>query len=233
MARQLVLLCVLFAIANAEHFAPRDLIDEATRQLEQLKQTVHGDILVAHDTLRNYVVAFDTFLDTTLREAVVSVQQEAESIDSQLQTIKDLGHSAGKDITKCTKGREPFLRRLSGHYIEAISNCTHGLMGEAEAIAKDAKYIVDITINQVHRLEHELAKCKGEILCISPLLTEIELNKIRLPQNIKTEVQATQSVLVTLRISGQSCGNDHIAQYTTEATSILGDITACVDRIIG
>ncbi|EEZ97903.1 hypothetical protein TcasGA2_TC000288 [Tribolium castaneum] len=232
MALQLVLLCALFALANAGHFAPRDLIDEATRQLEELKQIVHGDILVAHNDLSDAAMAFNTYADTILKQSVISIQQEAETIHSQLETIKELGHAAGKDISSCTKVREPFLRRLPGHYTESIVKCTHGLMGEAGGIAKNAKYIVDITINQVHRLEHELANCKGEILCISPLLTEIELGKIRLPQNIKTEVQATQSVLTTLKISAQSCGDDHVAEYTTEATTILGDITACVDRII-
>ncbi|XP_044258092.1 uncharacterized protein LOC123007102 isoform X4 [Tribolium madens] len=233
MARQLILLCGLFAFANAKHFAPRDLIDEATRQLEELKQTIHGDILVAHDDISGYVIAFNTYADTSFKQAIVSLQEEAESISSQLQTVKDLGHAAGKDISPCTKVREPFLRGLPGHYASAIRNCSMGLIGEAEAITKNAKYIVDITINQVHRLEHQLANCKGEILCISPLLTDIELNKIRLPQNIKTEVQATQSVLTTLRVSVQSCGNDHIAEYTTEASSILNDIMTCVDRIIG
>ncbi|EEZ97904.1 uncharacterized protein LOC662108 [Tribolium castaneum] len=232
MARQLVILCVLFAIASAKHFAPRDLIDEATRQLEELKQIVHGDILVAHDDLSDAAMAFNIYANTVLKESIVSLQEEAETIHAQLQTIKDLGHAAGKDISTCTKGREPHLLRLPGHYAEAITNCTRGLMGEAGALAKNAKYIVDITINQVHHLEHQLANCKGEILCISPLITEIELGKIRLPQNIKTEVQATQSVLTTLKISSQSCGNDHVAEYTTEATSILGDITACVNRII-
>ncbi|EEZ97905.1 hypothetical protein TcasGA2_TC000290 [Tribolium castaneum] len=232
MARPIVILCVLFAFANAKHFSPRDLIDEATRQLEELKQIVHGDILVAHDDLSDLVIAFKTYADTNQKQAIVAVQQEAQSIDSQLQTVKDLGHAAGVDISSCINVREPLLRKLPGHYAQAISNCTYGLDGEADAIAHNARYIVDVTINQVHRLELELENCKGEILCISPLITEIELNKIRLPQNIKTEVQATQSVLTTLRISVQACGNDNVAQYTTEASSILNDIINCVDRLL-
>jgi hypothetical protein len=61
----------------------------------------------------------------------------------------------------------------------------------------------------------------------------IQLNRVRLPQNMKAEVQAAESTLSTLELSTQACSEDRIAEYTVEGNAILQDITACVDRIIG
>lgn len=175
---------------------------------------------------------FIQFADDAYKTGLVELQQEAETIHSQLQTIKDLGHAAGKDISSCLNVREEYLQRLLGRFIEVIVGCTKGLISEAESLVKNGLYIIDININKVHALEQQLERCGEDILCISPLITEIQLSKIRLPQNIKTEVQATQSLLNTLKVSVQSCLNENIAEYTTQAGSILGDIAACVDRII-
>jgi hypothetical protein len=53
-----------------------------------------------------------------------------------------------------------------------------------------------------------------------------------LPQNIKTEVQAAESILTTLKLSTQGCSDDRVAEYTSEANSILVYITACAEGAI-
>ncbi|EEZ97906.1 uncharacterized protein LOC103312155 isoform X2 [Tribolium castaneum] len=227
-----IVVCALLATSTA-FITPRDLIDEATKQLEELKATVQGQILAAHSELEEIDQDFQTYGVNTADAALITIQQEKETIDAQLQTVKDLAHSAGKDITSCTNIREDVLNRLPSTYAEQIIKQIGGLIKEVGALLSEARYIVDISINKVHDLEHQLANCKGEILCISPLITEIQLNKIRLPQNIKTEVQAAESLVTTLKVSVNDAGEQNVAQYTSEASAILGDITACVNRIIG
>lgn len=164
---------------------------------------------------------------------MVSLQQEAESIHSQLQTLKDLANAAGKDISSCTNVREEYLQQLVARWVNNLIECAQSLVQEAQTLVQNGQYIVDININKVFALEHQLDICGEDILCISPLITEIQLNKIRLPQNIKTEVQATESLLTTLKVSVQSCIDGGVAEYTVQAGEVLGDIAACVDRIIG
>jgi hypothetical protein len=189
--------------------------------------------LVAHDNLQSLETAFTTYSDNILKNGAIEIQQESEAVDGQLTTIKDLAHSAGKDVSSCTDIREEVLERLPENYIAAMGDCIRNINYQAQVILSDSSYIVDISINTVYNLEYQLAQCSGNILCISPLVTEISLYKIRLPQNIKTEVQAAESTLTTLRLSTQGCSDDSVAEYTSEANSILRDITACVDRIIG
>jgi hypothetical protein len=233
MAKLVVFLCALLALSHGKLLTPRDLADEAEEQLDELKNIVQGDILVAHSDLQSLQTAFMTYSDNILKNGAIEIQQEAEAVDGQLTTIKDLAHSAGKDVSSCTNIREEVLGRLPERYIEAMGDCIGTINNEAQRILESSKYIVDVSINKVHELEFQLSQCRGYILCISPLVTEISLSKIRLPQNIKTVVQAAESTLTTLRLSTQGCSDDRVAEYTSEANSILGDITACVDRIIG
>ncbi|XP_044258097.1 uncharacterized protein LOC123007107 [Tribolium madens] len=223
----------ILASSKALFITPRDLIDDATKQLEELKSIVQGQILVAHSDLQQVQQDFQTYGANSAESAAVNIQQEKDTIDSQLQTIKDLAHSAGKDVSACTDIRETVLDRLPRSYVDEMNRHIAGLISEVGTILSDARYIVDISINKVHSLEHQLEKCKGDILCISPLITEIQMNKIRLPQNIKTEVQAAESLADTLKVSVNDASEQNVAQYTSEASSILGDITACVNRIIG
>jgi hypothetical protein len=209
------------------------LADEAQEQLDELQSIVQGDILVAHDDLQSLETAFLTYSDNIVKNGAIEIQQESEAIDGQLTTIKDLAHSAGKDVSSCTDIREEVLERLPESYVAAMGDCIRTINYQVQEIVYTSSYIVDIIINKVYSLQSQLAQCGGNILCISPLVTEISLSKIRLPQNIKTEVQAAESTLTTLRLSSQGCSDDRVAEYTSEANSILGDITACVDRIIG
>lgn len=162
----------------------------------------------------------------------MSIQEERDSIDSQLQTIKDLAHSAGKDISSCTNVREEYLNRLPETYYTEINNEVSTVIGEVSTVLSDARYIVDITINKVDDIEHQLERCGTSITCVSPIVTEIQLNKIRLPQSIKTEVLAAEGLVTTLKVSVSDASEQGVAGYTSTATSVLSDITFCANNII-
>jgi hypothetical protein len=211
---------------------PRDLADEAQEQLDELQSIVLGDIIVAHYDFQSYRTAFTTYSDNTLKNGAIEIQQESEEVDAQLTTIKDLVHSAGKDVSSCIDIREEVLERLPESYIVPMGDCIGTINNEAQRILDSSTYIVDISFNKVNELKFQLQQCRGDLLCISPLVTEISLSKIRFPQNIKTEVQAAESSLTTLKLSTQGCSDDGVAEYASEAGTIIEDIAACVDRII-
>jgi hypothetical protein len=226
------LLCALLGVSHAKFIRPRDLADEAQEQLDELQSIVQGDIMVAHDDLETLQTDFLTYSDGIVKNGAIEIQQETEAIDLQLSNIKDLAHSYGVDVDSCIDIREEVLDRLPGSYIETMTECIGTVSTEAQRILSDSKYIVDISINKVHDLDFQLRQCRGDLLRISPLVTEISLSKIRLPQNIKTEVQAADSTLTTLKLSTQGCSDDGVAEYASEAGTIIEDIAACVDRII-
>jgi hypothetical protein len=213
--------------------APRDLVDEAEKQLEELKSTVQGQIIVAHNDLQTIEIDFLSNSNNILQVGTIAIQQEQSTVDGQITQIKELAHAANKDISSCTDIREELLSRLPGEYNEMLRNCIFGKNREEAQIVADAKYIVDVAVNKVHNLEFQFRQCRDDLLCISPLITEIELDKIRLPQNIRTEVNAAQALLTTLKLSVAQCSDQNVSEYTSDANAILQDIISCADRIIG
>jgi hypothetical protein len=213
--------------------APRDLVDEAERQLEELKSTVQGQIIVAHNDLQTIEVDFLSNSNNILQQAVIAIQQEQSTVDEQITQIKELAHAANEDISSCTDIREELLSRLPAEYNEMLRNCIFGKNREEARVVADAKYIVDVAVNKVHNLEFQFRQCRDDLLCLSPLITEIELDKIRLPQNIRTEVSAAQALLTTLKLSVAQCSDQNVSEYTSDANAILQDIISCADRIIG
>ncbi|XP_063908618.1 uncharacterized protein LOC135126525 [Zophobas morio] len=227
------LLCAFLAFGSAAIRQPRDLADQAREELEALESIVQGRIFAAHDDLNNILTDFRTNSANVATEGTISIQQESQTVDQQLQAIKDLAHVANVDISACTNIREHTLNRLPDRLVRKLNVCVTGIDIQAASLVGDGRYLVDIVYNKVRNLEFQLNRCRDDLLCIAPLLTEIELDKVRLPQNVDTEVLATSSLLTTLRLSVESCSSSHVAQYVTEAFGILGDIQACADRLIG
>jgi hypothetical protein len=233
MAKQIIfLLCALLMVCNAKRFEPRDLIDEAEKQLEELQKIVQGQILVAHGNIKSLETDFLTYSSNVLETGRIAIQQEAETINSELTTIKNLGDATDTDISSCLYDREDFLEQMPGDYIERMNECVRVIDEEALGILDSAKYIVDIAINKVHEHENQFRQCGGNLLCISPLLNEIQLDKIRLPQNIKTEVQAADGHLTILKLSIENCSDQNSSEYTTEAGSVIALIADCVDQML-
>ncbi|EEZ97907.1 hypothetical protein TcasGA2_TC000292 [Tribolium castaneum] len=233
MKRQVFVILVAFLAYQVNSSQIRDIIDEAEKQLAELKSIVEGNILLSHVTLKNLEYDFLSNNHNVLTQGVVSIQQESETISAQVQSIKDLAQAANKDISSCTSIREELLKRLPAEYGEQLKECIFHLNREEATFVTESKYIIDISINKVHHLEHQFEQCNREIVCISPLLTEIQMDKIRLPQNIKTQVTAVESLLTSLKVSATQCSDRFVSQYTSDANSILQDIISCANRIIG
>ncbi|XP_044258095.1 uncharacterized protein PFB0145c-like [Tribolium madens] len=229
----IVIAFLAYQVNSTEIKSLRNIIDEAEKQLKELKSIVQGNILAAHNNLKSLEYDFLSNSHNVITQGVVLIQQESETINDQIQSIKDLAHAAHKDISFCTDIREELLNRLPAEYGEQLRQCVFHLNREEANFVSEAKYVIDISFNKVHHLEHQFEQCNREILCISPLLTEIQLDKIRLPQNIKTEVSTVESLLTSLKTSATQCSDNFVSQYTSDANSILQVIISCANRIIG
>ncbi|XP_063909382.1 uncharacterized protein LOC135127018 [Zophobas morio] len=227
------LLCVFLTFVSAEIRQPRDVADVVKEELEALASIVQGRILVAHDDLNNALTTFKTNSINVASQGTISIQQLQQTIDTQLQQIKDFAHAADVDISACTNIREQTLNRFPDILIGELNTYIDNIVAKASSTIDDGTYLVDIVINKVHNLDFQLSQCGGDLLCINSLLTEIELDKVRLPQSIETEVQAVESVLTNLRISVQSNTDWCVSQYISGAFDILRDIQNCANHLVG
>lgn len=187
----------------------------------------------AYDDLTSASAEFANFGENTLQEGKIDIEQEHETVIEQITQIKDLAMGAGYDVSSCTNIREQLLNLLPQEYTEEMSKCISETSAEESRIMTDARYVVDIYYNQVGDLEFQVKQCKGEILCLSPILTQIELDMVRLPQYIRTEVIAVEELLKPLQLSVQSCSTTKITAYVGDATAIVQDIESCVNNILG
>ncbi|KAJ3665282.1 hypothetical protein Zmor_000784 [Zophobas morio] len=234
---KLSFLLVFVVLASQVHSSvvktPRDLVDQIEEELNQLSSIVQGAILVAHNDLSNLEYDFLNYGNNVMLEAGISIDQEKQSIDTQLTTITDMANSVNADISPCTDIRQELLERLPAEYTNQLKTCIFDKNKQEAGLVSDAKYVVDVVINKVHNLEFQVRQCKESILCLQPILTEIELDKIRLPQTINTEVLSVDTFLTSLKLSVVQCSDSSVSQYIADATTILQQIIDCVNRIIG
>ncbi|KAJ3665290.1 hypothetical protein Zmor_000791 [Zophobas morio] len=234
MAKQsLIIFCILFLVINASDPEPRDLVEEAYQQLFELQNIAYGEIFVGRDRLQHLQREFGDDAQKVAQKANLDIEQEHETINIQLTTIKDLALSAGKDISSCTNNREDLLNSLPANYNEQISSCMAGVAQLAATAVTDSRYFIDILINKVHQFGYQLDLCYENFECISPLLTQILLERVRIPQVVREEVQNCETIISELELSVQNCADESVAEYTVEASGILAEITDCVDEIIG
>lgn len=212
---------------------PRDIADDALEQLETLKSVVKGEIMAAHDDLNAASADFLNFGENTLQEGKIDIEQEHETVLQQITEVKDLAMGAGYDVSSCTNIREQLLNLLPAEYTDQMSKCISQTSTEESRIMTDARYVVDVYYNRIGDLEFQVKQCKGEILCLSPILTQIQLDVVRLPQYIRTEVIAVEELLKPLQLSVESCSTTKVSEYVGDATAIFQDIQLCVNKILG
>ena len=131
-------------------------------------------------------------------------------MDAQLKAVRDLAHVANVDISPCTNVREQILKELPDRLIKELKTCIKGVKKRASLTTKKGRKHVDIIISKIHNMESELFHCGKDLLCIAPLLKEIELDKFQLPENVDTEVLAVDNMFTTLRLSVQSCSDSKV-----------------------
>lgn len=187
----------------------------------------------AYDDLNTASADFVNFGENTLQEGKIDIEQEHETALEQITEIKDLATGAGYDVSSCTNIREQLLNLLPAEYTNKMSKCITETSTEESKIMTDAKYVVDVYYNQVGDLEFQVQQCKGQTLCLTPVLTQIQLDMVRLPQYIRTEVIAVEELLKPLQLLVESCSTTIVTEYVGDATAIVNDIESCVNKILG
>lgn len=208
------------------------MADEAQGQIESLRARVRGEILEAHSNLNSFIIQYQVQKNIVNKLAGLQIFNEHTTVVNQVKSLANLAASAGVDASVCTEPRQEVVDNLANKHYNNLFGCINNVTQKANQLVDDATYQVDIEINTVNRLEFQLNQCNGELLCISTLVTEIELNEIRLPENIKTTVNTVEDLVNSMTGSLNECGNIHVAAFQSECTTNINEIESCIENLI-
>lgn len=205
-------------------------MDEAKYQLDELEKIVVADITVAHnnfETLRDDTVLY---AENTFTEGHTLIGTESIKIGGYLELLKNLGNGGNIDMTQCLQEDEPYLEALPQNTINSMESCIAEIIISANNTIDSGKYIVDILYNKIQQFNFQLNMCSdSDLTCFSLVLTEIQKAMVELPQQIKTQVEVTSDNVLIQRPSIVSCQNTHVANYASEANSLITKIGSCID----
>lgn len=205
-------------------------MDEAKYQLDELEKIVVADIYVAHnnfETLRDDTVLY---AGNTFTEGHAQIGTESIKIGGYLEIIKNLGNGGNIDMTQCLQDDEPYLLALPQNKIDSMEACIAEIIQTANNTIDSGKYIVDILYNKIQQFNFQLNMCSdNDLTCISLVLTEIQKATVELPQTIKIQVETTSNDVLIQKPPIVSCQNIHVADYASEANTLITKIASCID----
>jgi hypothetical protein len=92
---------------------------------------------------------------------------------------------------------------------------------------------VDSTIKKVDNLQNQLELCtSGSIICVSPVVRDIDVAKTELPQTINVKVHGANENIDVLTTEVDGCSTSSVATYNTESGTLLERIETCVNAIL-
>lgn len=208
------------------------IIDEAKTKLNNLHSLVLGSIQVAENDFSHLYTEIAVYGDNINNLGKLDIDDSYQTVNIQINQIKELANAANVDISSCLRGQEEVIKHFRDEFEKRLETCTSNKIQEAAASLKDSKYIVDVTMSSVHRLDVDLDNCGASITCISPIVTKIELDMIQLPQHIKTEVNKAEDLLKDLKVMVAECRDNNVAEFTSYVTSLVAIIENCVNKLI-
>lgn len=194
---------------------------------------VQGQIGMAHNNLDSQHMSYQTQSYNKEKLAQIDLASKLQTVQNQIQTLKNLAASAGVDAATCTETREKDIDSLQLNYVVLLGNCIDDINTEAAKHIQDSLYTVDIIINKVTSLEFQLEQCAGKLTCLSPILTLVQSYNIKLPQDIQLKVANAKTYLETLLIPVGQCSDSKVASFINEANTIVAEIETCINKILG
>ncbi|KAJ3665294.1 hypothetical protein Zmor_000795 [Zophobas morio] len=231
-----VLFLVFVTIVTARVTNPQrqlyDLEDEIREKLENLRSTVRGSISAAISSVDNMMRQLFSFRNYAMLSATSAARELFQTFNNQITTLKDLAHAANQNIDVCLENNEPLLTDLYEDVVNILWECLTFADREMSIIQKEANYKIDTLMSEVNMFDFQVDLCAGDFLCMSSLITEIELAMIKIPQKIGLEVEQVNELFNELKVLIQECMDSKLAHITTEGGAIVTKITDCVNNIL-
>jgi hypothetical protein len=218
-------------ITRSKGISPFTLYDQALEKLMELRQIVNSAILVAHSEISSSRSAHDNYADSVKDKGESELNDAAQTIDGQITDIKNLVGDIKIDV--CLDYNVPALDNLLTNQISELKSCITDINNRLNSQISDVLLNVDSTINKVDDLETQLSFCtSGSIICISPIVRDIDVAKTELPENINVEVHKANENIDVLTTEVDGCSTSSVATYNTESGILLERIEKCVNELL-
>lgn len=211
---------------------PRDLLDEVREQLVQLRTTMQIRIWNSISELDYQERDFFKHRDNVFQESTVALQQKYESLLGQITASKILAETANINVSSCVDEPEEALFNLQKQITSNFWMCEWDANQESRKIVVETTYNTDILINHVEVFEFQIESCRGNFICIQPILTQIQLAIVTYPLKIDEELESSQNLFDQLKVFITKCDAIELAKITGEGDNIVENAIDCVNRLL-
>lgn len=113
-------------------------------------------------------------------------------------------------------------------------DCISDINDEVDANVYKTRVAITDPLNTVADLDKQLKACSttGSILCISPVVRQIDVDKVELPELIDSETHKTVVLVETITPKVDQCSDSNVSTYVTDASKLLGLIEDCVNGLL-
>ena len=209
------------------------MYDDALVKLGELKQTVKAAILAGHTQLDDARQASINYGDDESEKAKVQIQSEATKIDGYVQDMVNLVLSVGQSPGPCLRLYQPQIDQILYDALSGLQSCVVGVNQQVNQVYNDGIRDIDATNSKVAEDEAQLQACSstGSILCVSPVVRQIDAHKIELPQIINSAVHNTIPLIETTTNQVDGCTSTSISQFVTDGNIALTVLQQCLDSL--
>lgn len=202
-----------------------DLVDEAKNLIQKLRDLLSGEIMGNSSKLESLFDTLRIYSDNAVAQGKIDLDQLHDLFSSQLMSLKELAEASGRDISVCLKPLQDKVTELYDANIETLPDCSSYGNRQMQEIEDTAIYHMNTLMNEIEYLNYQIDRCQGEFLCISPIVTEIDLAMISIPQKVETEVDKAGILTENLKPLLQSCIKSKVGQLSSWGLSIVNDAT--------
>lgn len=206
-------------------------MDEIYEKLEELELTVKTSITTNSDSIDDMVLASRTTRQNLYAAAEIDLDQEWSTVWLRVLKIKEL--SVGYNIAVCLQWREDVILRLPQRCRDDMNTCLDPFDTLLDSIGSDSKAKISVLINEVDSLNGQVVQCDGSLLCLEPLVTQIELASIEIPQKAAVEVENAKTMIAEIDVETKDCIDAGVAYMVATGHGATDVIEDCANNIVG
>lgn len=211
---------------------PRDIFEEANATYDRLLTLIAVESNTGLRTLQALTYQLKETNDITRDNAYLQLLAEFEAGLQTLAGIKADALNASVDISSCLEGNENELYELLTNYHLELIESTLGVFSDAQRVLTDANEVINGIVAAVILLGDDLAQCGQNLICVSSVLADINIQLYRLPQLIQEEIDDSQTIVGNAQVIIQTFSINTVVRMRTNTARVLRDIRNCVNNII-
>lgn len=209
-----------------------NLTEEISVLVDQLRTVVHAAIAEGHNDVDDLVFNSINHLYNVWEETKVSLDQQWQTLIADLNTIKDLAASANVNIDLCLSHHEDVIQNLPDGNHDRINGCVLPFVNYVNNVRRDTLATIGNFYNDVENLAEQVQACSSNIVCLSPLVTEITLAEDQIPKDIAVEFVLARTYIMETNLVFDNCMDVATYQMVTAGNTALNSITTCVNDIM-